>query len=186
MNFINDVKILAKNIEYWYCNNPENGAQWYQEARAFAYQLKKKSPSYNIAQICGVIAVLSANTGWGHNQIIAEKYIVGNDYPGHIGRDKALKILRMSNPGIKMVGDVVNGPKTRPFYRNILSGGGDQFLTLDRHAINLAVAKVRHTTKINYTPKRRRLLTSAYRSVAEKYNREVSTIQAITWSNYIA
>ena len=185
MNFVNDLKILESNIEYWVNLNPGNGVNWYNKANLFAYELANECPSFNIAQICGVIAALSANTSWEQNQVLARQYLVDSNPAGHICQGKALQIMRLSNPDIKTVQSILNGPKIMPFFRNILNPGNNEFLTLDRHAINLAVSRERHSTRIHYTPKRRKMLTEAYTNVANKLDLLPSQAQAISWCNYL-
>ena len=154
------------------------GMSWYREALSFAASLDT-----DVERAVGVIAVLSPMVSWPRNMTLARNHYAGI-YGGCLGAStvKAQRLLA-GEP----VESVVKGKKVKPFFDNIM--GNDTVVTLDRHAIDIAVGRVLSDSERNAigTTKRREPIVEAYRRAARIASREhgetysVAQIQAIVW-----
>lgn len=108
----------------------QTGADWYADALGKAVEFT----AYGVATetAVGVIAALSPQMQWWQNVMLAEQVLsAGVMVQGHTGDTmrKVNHILAGAEPL-----DVLGGLKVRSFYSNILSGGQDDGVTIDRHA----------------------------------------------------
>lgn len=150
------------------------GIRWYSSARDLALEL---SPD-DVWRGAGVISALSPFKRWNQNVILArrafETGIVTGNMPMH--NSIAQRILDG-----EFAMDVLNGQKTRSFAEAIATGGNGTIATIDRHAHDIAMARVfteseRKIGKIVY-----RDMSAAYSEVAEYVGMSVNAVQAITW-----
>lgn len=150
------------------------GEAWYREAHALALEL---SPG-DVWRGAGVISALSPLKQWPVNVRLARLAFSTGEASGQIGihTRNAQRILDG-----EFALDVLNGPKTRSFAEAIATGGQGSIATIDRHAHDIAMARVftdneRKIGKIVY-----RDMASAYSEVAEYVGLSVNAVQAITW-----
>lgn len=184
---ITKVYALATDEQY------KAGKDWYFQARFIANHIANK---YNVpfVKVCGVIAALSPATNWVQNiadtcnlcyawseDLDLEKVVVttyGNN------KRKAAAILGLKGIGIDSVEKLMLGnskvSKTASFFRNILTGDSVD-VTIDRHAVRIALGNPKNADSICMTEKRYRNVRDAYRIVAEKVGLSASQVQAITW-----
>lgn len=153
------------------------GMSWYQTAHDLALLVGKG----NAVMGAGVIAALSANTGWGQNRKLALATSHGEAVKGlPLSLSKVEKIIRGEDPE-RVLG---NGRKTQSFFHNIAYPTTSQAVTIDRHAHDIAVGKVYGNERRGLeTPKRYRIFEEAYREAAREIGGPVlpSQIQAVTW-----
>lgn len=149
------------------------GMGWYDEARAFAESLDT-----DVSRAAGVIAAVSPMLSWPRNMTVARALYAGQReglcLPNSV--TAASRILAGEHPL-----DVLNGPKVRAFYQNIMGQG--ESVTLDRHAIDIAVGRPLSDDDRAFwlAATRRRLLTSAYVNAARIAGISPAAMQAITW-----
>jgi len=74
--------------------------------------------------------------------------------------------------------------KTASFYRNILEPGNDSFVTVDRHAIRIALGNSLEADKIGMTEKRYRNIVKSYQVASKALHLDAITLQAIVWVVY--
>ena len=155
------------------------GMSWYREALAFAASLDS-----DVSRAVGVISVLSPMVAWPRNMTLARQHyagVFGGCLPD--STSKAQRILA-GEP----VESVVSGVKVTAFYANIM--GDDSVVTLDRHAIDVAVGKVLTDDErqaIARAKGKRGPVIAAYVSAARIASRESgeritpAQLQAIVW-----
>ena len=157
----------------------ESGAKWYEIANDHAKRLSTKYdvPTYKVAAI---ISALSPRNKWERNVVDAENILKhGNDATVSTFNNnklKALKILTMTSEN-----DVRNlftkSLKTLSFYDNILNYRTSQRVTIDIWALRSV-----NYTKI-LTPKRYKLIESAYLNCSSELGLLPNQLQAIIWQN---
>lgn len=173
---------MAASILGWYklgeAEHGEDGAAWYGEARAFARKLARE---YNVTErrAAGVIAALSPRMQWVANKNAARRFLQaaadGASCPQlglGLSRRRAWAIANGARPL-----DVLGGPKTRAFYRNLT--GDLTAVTVDVWAVRAALDDVSAT--VNPTATTYGRYEAAYRHAAELLGREPAVVQAVTW-----
>lgn len=151
-----------------------HGRYWYQHAQLIALRL---SPD-NVWRGAGVLSALSPFKKWPINVRIAERSFETGIAQGNMPCHNAIaqRILDGEFPL-----DVMNGNKTRSFTVSIATGGSHNVATIDRHAHDIAMAKV-------FTDKTRNINETTYRAMADAYaeaadisGMTINGIQAATW-----
>jgi hypothetical protein len=172
----------------------DNGMCWYEVANKEARQIQVKSnQGLKLNQICGIIAALSPRNKWYRNLIDAENLAVCYDgtLPSLLNfkcatfssnKLKAILIASMDNPTDSEVLAILGGDKVRSFYHNILNPDGKVEVTLDGHAICVALGN-RHVG-IVATGMIYKQLVNMYSYQADLLNILPSQLQAITWLSY--
>lgn len=128
------------NIVYNNCNSDDlkNGRAWYENAKSFSIGLSKK---YNITELqsAGIIAALSPQKSWEQNIIIAEKFIESNGAVSvHTGTQMSKAKHILYNSVIpEEVYATLGGMKTKNFFQNIYDPDCKDYVTIDRHHLNL-------------------------------------------------
>ncbi len=154
------------------------GGSWYSTAHSLAAFIS----GGDVRTGAGVIAVLSANKGWSLNMKLATDACAGKIH-GHteVMLDKVRKILGGVDPA-----DVLNGPKTSNFFRNIVDQADAHSVTIDRHAHDIAVG-VRYGDRDRGlgAAGRYNLLADCYREAARRLGVLPSVVQATTWVTWI-
>lgn len=152
-----------------------HGMTWYESAMSVADSLTP----WNSAIGAGIIAALSPMTSWPENIKKARMVVeTGETYGLKANVAKARRILNGESPL-----DVLKGRKVRAFYLNIIGESSAETVTIDRHAIDIALGKV--CTDAERSPyfgvKGNRAMVSAYLSVAETLGITGAQLQAIVW-----
>jgi hypothetical protein len=106
-------------------------------------------------------------------------------YPRNV--EKAERIRRVSKRADYL--DLVqpqpaSGWKIGSFYRNIVDPDDGEPVTIDRHAIAVAIGHAPSGREQNLTAYRYRCLAEAYRQVAAERGLTPNAVQAITWCEY--
>ena len=112
----------------------EQRYDWYQEAKDFAATLNTSH-----SKAIGVIAALSPVKTWSQNKVCAESFINGgSSYHMKQFEDKAARILA-SDGSDEAILTILNGRKISAFYLNIKYPQSGQNVTIDRHALSIAL-----------------------------------------------
>lgn len=160
------------------------GLAWYRNANAAAFAMSVET-GISVEQAAGIIAALSPMLSWDRN--VQAAFDVARTGTAHAvlkqNLAKAVAIREGADPA-KMLG----GQKVTAFYRNILSAGQDDGVTVDRHAIDVALG-IKHSDATRPAMGKRAYaeIADAYRRAARILSRErgvtitPAQIQAVTW-----
>jgi hypothetical protein len=153
------------------------GMDWYADAHSLALSLN----AGNVAEASAVIAALSPQLSWDRNVVLAKRAyageLTGGCLPASIA--KAERILAGETPL-----DVLGGLKVRSFYANIVDPTDSVTVTVDRHAIDVAVDTRLGKASPGMTPKRYAAWSAAYREAALDKGMLPQQMQAITWTSW--
>jgi hypothetical protein len=133
-------KVVNNILSIWDMTTEEERTDWYQDASDWAVNLSDLS-GYSLNKVCGVVAALSPVKRWSDNLIQAHKMIITGDC-GHIKifKDKARAILALPNRcNDEDILNILNGNKIKSFFINILYPQRDTEVTIDRHALSIAL-----------------------------------------------
>ena len=164
-------------------DRPE-GFDWYTEANAFAAELSGRY-GITIRKAAKIIAMTSPQVDWDRNKINAEMAI--SNSKGYVPVDKWKMMVPMTTRSkiYDMVSSITEdnedlaGLKTNSFMMNILLD--PSFVTIDRHAIAIALPKMNSNYSTNLTAKSYRRISQAYQRVADQLGVPAMVVQAVTW-----
>jgi hypothetical protein len=170
------------------------GADWYPAAERIARAIAAEGPpGIGPARAAAVIAALSPRTRWADNLAYARAALRAaqrayGSFLGDLaleglvwtetepygltdGRRKAIRILAGERPL-----DVLGGPKTRAFFRNIT--GDTRAVTVDVWAARAACGRWQPTPP---NGRRYERIARAYQAAADRLGLEPRTLQAAVW-----
>jgi hypothetical protein len=151
------------------------GMQWYPAAHDLAGLVGFE----DYRKGAGIIAALSANTGWTQNVKLAMAIAAGQEV-GHLSA--VLAKVEAITAGADPEDVLGKGLKTRSFYRNILEPDVSGPVTIDRHAHDIARGQVWGSRSRGLTTVGRyEALAGAYRIAADVIGIRPHEMQAITW-----
>lgn len=164
-------------------------SDWYQDAHDFANKQAGKyvydggrtnSLSEARAKVCGIIAALSPLKSWQENKNITISFLRdGKGKHTKLFKDKAQAILD-SNGDVDEIATILNGNKITSFFLNILNPQTSQAVTVDRHAISVALNK-NVTGDYSMTVNQYEFFQNCYRTAASKRGIRPLQMQAVTW-----
>lgn len=160
----------------------ENEEGWYTEANKLATELASKNGLSNL-QVAGIIAALSPLKSWNENKRIAEQFIrIGSTLHTRAMVSKA-KDIRDYNESMQreFILTTLNGNKISSFFINIAFPEDPNYVTIDRHAISIALGRSIKNNEGNITNKQYEFLTSCYKQVGESLGVVPNKVQAVTW-----
>ena len=167
---------IYKNLESWYLVNPDNGHDWYNDARQLVSDLSAKHevPKTTVA---GIISALSPQKSWHENIKLADKVLSGSTRGHTRGQlNKAYQIMLTEQKG--EICAILHGLKTVNFFLNLI--GDPDAVTVDRHIIK---ASLGHELSVGITNRQYLIIEDQVRIIAKKHNKAPSAVQAIIWSN---
>lgn len=158
------------------------------------------SNKYNLLtkyHVAGIIAALSPMQKWQKNKELTELFI---DYLEH-GKDfslfpymkaqiaKAQRIAQLENKSdldslANEIKAILSGEKTKAFFENIAFPDKAQTVTIDRHALSIALGKKLNKEQLNSHLMSKRayeFFVECYKLAANKLNVQPLAIQAQTW-----
>jgi len=168
----------------------EVGKNWYNDANTFAQEIKSYDESYNLAQVIGVIAALSPLKSWDLNKRLAFEFVLDGKRSGHtkLCVGKAKDILELSNPSVDEVVEILKGQKIVNFFLNIYYPNKDAAITIDRHAVGIALIgtrKIKITEEeCGPTKAQFEFLVNCYKWAASELELSAVQLQAITWEQF--
>lgn len=167
----NIVKLALKH------GNPSD-RDWYMHAHAYAQELADRHNTSTIIA-AGVIAALSPQKSWTENKRLANQFLAGNER-GHTGANLAkAKQIKQGGNCLEEICDILHGLKTSSFFINITLPTAYKAVTIDRHAVEIALNKKldNHAMTVNqYT-----FFSNCYTIAAKRLGLYPHQIQAITW-----
>lgn len=155
------------------------GLNWYADAHDIAHEIGRG----DVVRGAGVIAALSPQKRWDVNVDMARQF-VRKGTAGHTedNVNKARRIMGGEDPA-----DVLRkGPKTFNFYHNILRPEDPQYITIDRHAHDVAVGQPYGDSNRGLSAMGRyNHFSDAYRMATGKVGLEIpNQVQGVTWEHW--
>lgn len=170
--------VVKNNIIRVY-NTSKDNTDWYADALKYCQYLatKHKIPLDNVI---GVVSALSPRKNWTLNKRIAEDLIIDGTC-GHmkVFVKKAQDILNADNE--EQILSILNGQKITSFYLNIRYPNKNTSVTVDRHAIAVAIGRTATDIELSLTDKQYKFFEDCYRYTAEVLNIAPHLLQSITW-----
>lgn len=162
------------------------GVRWYEAAHKLAASLAHRY-GYSVRTMAGVIAVISPQISWSRNVEVATLGASDGEVTGCLPRnaEKANRMLAGEDPD-----DVIRGPKVTNFFRNIITSGENDGVTIDRHAHSIAEGReysVRDREAMLRVNGRRDgygEYVEDYREAAYRTGLSAAKLQAIVWVVY--
>ena len=152
------------------------GASWYPSAYSLCRELDNRDPR----RPAGILAAFSPQTPWWRNVKLTMDIFETGIATGHTSSQcaKAQAIFNGANPM-----DVLGGKKTLNFYQNIIDPWNPEPITIDAHAIDIAIGKkcvAKTRPKLSRKGEYERY-AEVYRTAALLFNLRPNVMQAITW-----
>jgi len=155
---------------------------WYREANEYAQYLARHTGA-TLIQCCGVIAAFSPLKTWEQNKIIAFSFLrTRSGKHTKAFKDKARAILKASTP--EEICDILNGRKITAFFLNIFYPDRSDVLTIDRHAIAIALGRNAKDNEQNITAAQYAFFMECYTIAAARAEIPPIQMQAITWETW--
>ncbi len=154
---------------------------WYQEANTYAKYLADQFNMHgdnDVSRVCGIISALSPLKSWDENKRIAYQFLQsGNGKHTKVFKGKAKDILE-SDGKLETIADILNGNKITSFYLNILEPDNDIPVTIDRHALSIAMDR---SLSAQMTFNQYMFFANCYRIASKKRGIIPSLMQSTTW-----
>lgn len=177
---------ILELLEYANTEEIEDGKTWYKRANKFA-EAAAVCFKTNLHKAAGIIAALSPACSWERNMIDATRILEHGSKAKvstyKANKRKALAILYDKGSPADFLGDA----KVAAFYENIVNPTSADRVTIDRHAIRIAINWFMTAEEAIYyanTPKKYERIEAAYKVAAEAAGLQPSQLQAITWLTY--
>lgn len=168
---------------------------WYQEANEWAVEVSEFLLSFtgqnvSVQQVLGVVSALSPMQEWNKNKETAIELIMSGDC-GYMerGKQKARDILAIP----KMLGihsldseikSILNGEKTKTFYENMVYPTRSSGVTVDRHAISIAIGHIADDKEQSISKDVYTFIEKCYIMTAETLGLAPLHLQSITWQTW--
>jgi len=132
-------------------------------------------------KIAGIHSALSPRKEWQLNKRIAIDLIT-TDTCGHmkVFVQKARDILHIGTNDVQILG-ILNGRKISSFYMNILYPDSSTTVTIDRHAIAVALGRTATAKELSLTDKQYTFFEDCYKRASDKLGIRPNLLQSITW-----
>lgn len=159
---------------------------WYREANDFGYDVAKLF-DIPISKVLGVTSVLSPLKEWSNNKKLAVEFIASGDC-GHMknNKKKARDIMALDNDSALEFNilKIINGQKTTAFFLNMMYPNRSDYVTIDRHAIAIAIGRNATEFEQSLTKNQYKFLRDCYILVAETLGLAPLHLQSITWQTW--
>ena len=171
---------------------------WYLEANKWAVEVSEFLLSFtgqnvSVQQVLGVVSALSPMQEWNKNKEIAIQLIMTGDC-GYMerGKQKARDILSIPKmSGIQPVfafdneiKSILNGEKTKTFYENMVYPTRSGGVTVDRHAISIAIGHIADDKEQSISGAVYTFIENCYIMTAETLGLAPLHLQSITWQTW--
>jgi len=180
---------IKNNILRVYADSLESEKNdWYREAHQWAVDVSKflwsfKRINVSVKQVLGITSALSPLKEWEKNKELTVDFILTGDC-GHMKNNK-LKAdkIRMAHSSINddTILKILNGKKTQRFYMNMVHPDDGTGVTVDRHAIAIAIGRTATEIEQALTPKKYTFIEKCYKMTADALGLTPLHLQSITW-----
>ena len=181
-------KIKNNIIKTYKQSNQSELNDWYQEAHDFGCDVSAMFKGVPKRKVLGIVSALSPLKEWNKNKEIAIDLIMTGDC-GYMerGKQKARDILRLGGHFRHFdseIKSILNGEKTKTFYENMVYPTRSNSVTVDRHAIAIAIGrtatdKEQAISKDVYT-----FIEKCYIMTSETLGLAPLHLQSITWQTW--
>jgi len=159
---------------------------WYQEANDFGSDVAKLF-DIPLSKVLGVVSVLSPLKEWSNNKKLAIQFISSGDC-GHMknNKKKAREILALDiDSALEFnILKIINGQKTTAFFLNMMYPNRKDYVTIDRHAVAIAIGRNATENEQVLNGKQYTFLRDCYIIVASKLGLAPLHLQSITWQTW--
>ena len=161
---------------------------WYSEAHQWAVDVSNflhgfRGMKVSVKQILGITSALSPLKEWQNNKELTVCMILTGDC-GHMKNNKlkANKIL-MAHSSISDddILKILSGPKTSRFYMNMMYPNDGTGVTIDRHAIAIAIGRNATEKEQVMSDKVYTFVEDCYKMAANRLGLTPLHLQSITW-----
>lgn len=183
-------KTVNKIIKMYNQSPNKEGLSWYVDANLFAEDLAEKfmpeqcyssGTHTSLNKVAGIIAALSPLKSWEENKRIATSFLKdGKSYHTKVMTKKAQAILN-SDGQIDTISNILQGNKITSFFLNIVNPYSDNGVTIDRHAVSLAVGRDLQGDALQMSLNQYNFFVNCYRIAAKKLDVRPLQVQAVTW-----
>lgn len=181
---ISRTQVKNNILRVWDATPESDRYDWYTETHFYALNISELG-GITFEQSCGIIAALSPLLSWPKNQEYAKLLILEACPANH------LPTLKLSSTKAGLIFQqaqskedillILNGKKTSAFFQNILNPQNIDNLTIDRHAISIAINKRLSHKETTLTPKQYQFFADCYQLTARKINQSPLLLQSATW-----
>lgn len=179
-------KVKNNILKIWNRTNEKEKFDWYRNANGTArFMSEFIEGDRAMAKACGVIAALSPRKRWERNKIVAYNLITTGDC-GHMQlfKQKAIDVLNSSGTD-EEIGAILRGEKIVSFYKNIKYPHDSDNITIDRHALSIALGKkISEADYQGMTKKQYDFFKQCYVLAAEQVGVSPILMQSATWVNW--
>ena len=181
-------KVKNNILRIWKLTDGDERSDWYQEANLFATVLSKELPNYKEdkllakSKVCGIISALSPVKRWSENKKVAIDMVRTGDC-GHMPlfKQKAKDILNCDGTDEAIL-SILNGNKISSFYLNIRYPKQSNILTIDRHALSIALGRwIKDEEYQGMTYKQYEFFVQCYTLAAIQVGVTPLVMQSATW-----
>lgn len=175
---------VVKNIlKVFNDNTVQIDSDWYLEANKLANTMAIDFELATI-QTAGIIAALSPLKSWEHNKQIARQFLnkgVAKHTKAMMAKAEQIKLANTEEEILK----ILNGNKISSFFVNIAFPERECSVTIDRHAISVALGRTllehegRGITKVQYE-----FFVSCYKDASKLANVRPNMMQSVTWEKW--
>jgi hypothetical protein len=132
-------KVRNNILKVWNMSDDQDRYDWYQSANDWCASLSHLS-GLSLIQTAGIVAALSPVKTWDQNLECAHGFVMRGEAK-HMGQfmDKAARIKNVTDISYEQVLEILNGRKISSFFINILHPDKSTNVTIDRHALSVAL-----------------------------------------------
>ena len=192
-NDYSKTKIKNNIMKTYLLRIEEENNHWYQEANEWAVEVseflfKFSGRRISVQQVLGVVSALSPMQEWNKNKEIAIDLIMTGDC-GYMerGKQKARDILRLGGHFRHFdteIKSILNGEKTKTFYENMVYPTRSSGVTVDRHAISIAIGHIADDKEQSISKDVYTFIEKCYIMTAETLGLAPLHLQSITWQTW--
>jgi hypothetical protein len=192
-NDYSKTKIKNNIMKTYLLRIEEENNHWYQEANEWAVEVSEFLLSFtgqnvSVQQVLGVVSALSPMQEWNKNKEIAIELIMTGD-TGYMerGKQKARDILKLPSVVICIdteIKSILNGEKTKTFYENMVYPTRSSGVTVDRHAISIAIGHIADDKEQSISKDVYTFIEKCYIMTAETLGLAPLHLQSITWQTW--
>ena len=170
-------KVKNNILRVWNTTTDKDRHDWYGTANRFA---QKVSEIYHVdnSRVIGILSALSPLKTWEQNKQMVHDFLVyGTAGTFAMNVNKCKDIMECDGTD-KAILKILNGEKTKNFYLNIKYPNCADHLTVDRHAIRIAL---NITDEFGLSKQQYNFIKEAYIKAANKVGVKPLLMQSATW-----
>jgi hypothetical protein len=179
-------KVKNNILKIWDQTTDDERYEWYKAANEFAQTLTPFIEGENkLNKSVGIIAATSPMKRWETNQRCAEAFVkTGKSNHTKMFQKKCEDILATSGLEQEIL-NVLNGRKIQAFYHNIRHYESGEFVTIDRHAVSIALGKwISKTVYAGITAIQYQFFQDCYKHTASSIGVTPLLLQSATWVRF--